>query len=167
MASNHASLSLLIRYFYAITIAFCTWIALSIHCLYASVLLFSSKCLKTKIERISIMHRYFALFLIGLIIFSMVSFVAPSVEAKDGPKIRVLAYTDEEAVAAEESGCKKVRETKGLKAFVCTEDVATRLGLSEDIRVFAVDSSANSQIGANTVQQVSGNTGKGTIIVIL
>ena len=112
------------------------------------------------------MHRYFALFLIGLIIFSMVSFVAPSVEAKDGPKIRVLAYTDEEAVAAEESGCKKVRETKGLKALVCTEDVATRLGLSEDIRVFAVDSSANSQIGANTVQ-ASGNTGEGSKIVIL
>lgn len=96
----------------------------------------------------------------------MVSFVAPSVEAKEGPKIRVLAYTDEEAVNAEESGCEKVRETKGLKALVCPEDVATRLGLPEDIRVFAVDSSANSRIGANTVQS-SGNTGDGRKIVIL
>lgn len=81
-------------------------------------------------------------------------------------KVRVIAETNEKASAALDQGCDIVRETKGLKALICTSDVASALGLQEDIRMFAVDAGANSQIAANTVQD-SGNNGTGRKVVVL
>lgn len=106
--------------------------------------------------------------------------------AQEGNK-RVIAHTDEEVSDALANGCEIVRDAKTLKAFVCSEDVASSLGLEEDIQVFATDSEedledledsasdsevnaqdlkANTQIRASLVQE-SGNNGEGRKIVIL
>ena len=79
---------------------------------------------------------------------------------------RLLAHTDSEVKNAVSQGCKIVQETKGLKALECNSTIADSLGLQEDIQLFAADTTANTQIGANTVQ-TSGNTGDGRKIVIL
>ena len=79
---------------------------------------------------------------------------------------RLLAHTDSEVKNAVSQGCKIVQETKGLKALECNSTIADSLGLQEDIQLFADDTAANTQIGANTVQ-TSGNTGDGRKIVIL
>lgn len=87
-------------------------------------------------------------------------------DAKNSDKVRVLAESDEQAAAAVERGCLVVRETRGLIALSCNTEDASTLGLKEDIKVFAVDAGANSQIKADTVQ-ASGNNGAGTRIVVL
>src|SRR5574338_180888 len=79
---------------------------------------------------------------------------------------RVLASSDEKAAEAIDKGCEKVREAKGLKALLCPQQVADALGLSDDIRLQATDSGADSQIGATAVQK-SGNTGAGRKVVVL
>jgi len=81
-------------------------------------------------------------------------------------KVRVIAESDEKVTAAVEHGCQIVRETRGLKALLCGSDIASSLGLQEDVRVFAVDSGANSQIGATTVQS-NGDEGTGRKIIVL
>ncbi len=91
-------------------------------------------------------------------------------------KVRVVAHTEKELKDALEKGCKKVREAKGMKALVCSEGSAVSLGLQEDVRVFALsdddmkilpmDTRANAQISANTVQN-AGNNGDGRKIVVL
>ncbi|HXV46597.1 MAG TPA: S8 family serine peptidase [Nitrososphaera sp.] len=102
-----------------------------------------------------------------LITFSILSSSSQFASAKDGSqKVRVIAESEYKAAEAVGQGCEIVRETKGLKALVCSSDVASKLGLQEDIKVFAVDAGANSQIGANTVQ-ASGDTGSGRKIVVL
>jgi subtilisin family serine protease len=112
---------------------------------------------------------------IGILIFALVSYspFAASYAAAAGndgnngkAKVRVIAETDEKASAALKQGCNIVRETKGLKALLCASDVASSLGLQEDIKMFAVDAGADSQIGANTVQD-SGNNGTGRKVVVL
>lgn len=88
-------------------------------------------------------------------------------DAKNGGgKVRVLAETDAQASAAVELGCQVLRETKGLTALSCDSEDASTLGLKEDIKVFAVDAGANTQIKADAVQ-ASGNNGAGTKIVVL
>jgi subtilisin family serine protease len=81
-------------------------------------------------------------------------------------RVRVIAESEDKAAAAASKGCDTVRETRGLKAFLCTADVAESLGLQEDIRVFKADTGANIQIGANQVQS-SGDNGEGRKIVVL
>src|SRR3989344_3981551 len=81
-------------------------------------------------------------------------------------KVRVIAHTDKETSDALANGCKLVRETRKLKALVCSSNVVSSLGLQEDVKVFAMDSTANKQIRADLVQ-TSGNTGIGRKIVIL
>lgn len=106
-------------------------------------------------------------YLIPILMASLVlsSITIMPIEAKQEGK-RVLAHTDNEVNNAISKGCKIVQETKGLTALSCNPLVADSLGLQEDIRLFAVDTTANTQIGANTVQN-SGNTGVGHKIVIL
>ncbi|MEK6952158.1 MAG: S8 family serine peptidase [Nanoarchaeota archaeon] len=82
-----------------------------------------------------------------------------------GP-VRVIAHTDEEVSSALTNGCKVVRDAKTLKALTCSADVASSLGLQEDIRVFAMDSGANTQIKADLVQ-TGGNVGEGRKVVVL
>ena len=82
-----------------------------------------------------------------------------------GP-VRVIAHTDEEVSSALARGCKVVRDAKTLKALTCSTNVAFLLGLQEDIRVFAMDSGANTQIKADLVQ-ASGNNGSGRKVVVL
>jgi subtilisin family serine protease len=113
---------------------------------------------------------------IGILIFTLISYspLAASYATSTGnggsnsgkAKVRVITETDEKAAAALDQGCNIVRETKGLKALVCTSDVASALGLPEDIRMFAVDAGANSQISASAVQD-SGNNGTGRKLVVL
>ncbi len=98
-----------------------------------------------------------------LLVFSVAAVARPLDEVKYK---RVVAYSDNEAAAAEEKGCKVVRETRGLKALKCPENVALSLNLQEDIQVFAVDAGANTQIRANLVQS-GGNTGSGRKVVVI
>ena len=79
--------------------------------------------------------------------------------------VRVLAHGDKEIKNALAKGCKLVRNAKIVSAFQCDSKTAIELGLKEDIRVFAVDTGANTQIKANFVQQQ--NTGAGRKVVIL
>src|SRR3990172_8217910 len=105
-----------------------------------------------------IKSRYLATPLVILLLaVSMVSivFAVPAQSNGDG-KVRVIAHTDNEVLDAVAKGCKVVREARTLKALICTADVASLLGLDEDIKVFATDTTANTQIGAYLVQ-TSGN----------
>ncbi len=100
-----------------------------------------------------------------MILVLLVSSVAV-VSAQGKEKVRVIAHTDEEVSGALAKGCEIVRETRTLKALVCSEDVASSLGLQDDVRVFAMDSKANTQIRADLVQS-SGNNGEGRKIVVI
>ncbi len=100
-----------------------------------------------------------------LTIFSILVFSAVAVAKQDKDK-RVIAHSAEEIEAALAQGCSIARETRGMTALLCTESTATELGLQEDIRLYAVDSGANTQIKANLVQS-AGNTGAGRKIAIL
>jgi len=81
-------------------------------------------------------------------------------------KKRVIANTGEELQVALDSGCQIARQTREITALICPVAVADSLGLQEDIKVFALDSGANTQIRADKVQS-SGNTGTGRKIAIL
>ncbi len=81
-------------------------------------------------------------------------------------KVRVIAHSKEEVSSALNAGCEIVRETKGLTALVCSENIAEFLKLDKDIKAFAVDTNANKQVKADVVQN-SGNNGAGRKIVIL
>jgi hypothetical protein len=93
-----------------------------------------------------------------------VVFARPNNE--NGNKVRVIAHTDKEISGALEKGCEIVREAKTLKALICSEDAASSLGLQEDVKVFVMDTTANTQIRADQVQS-SGNTGSEEIIAVL
>ncbi len=97
--------------------------------------------------------------IIGLMMLSVFAL------AGSGQKVRVLAHGSEVSTAVAH-GCKVVRDAKTVKALLCAEETATLLGLEEDIKVFALDTGANTQIRADTVQ-ASGNTGSGRKVVVL
>ncbi|MFA4935484.1 MAG: S8 family serine peptidase, partial [Candidatus Methanoperedens sp.] len=102
-----------------------------------------------------------------LIVLAVLLLSVIAASAGDGKeKVRVLARTDKEVSDAVSKGCTVVREVKTLKALVCSKDAAASLGLAEDIRMYAMDAGANTQIGANLVH-VSGNTGAGRKVVVL
>ncbi|MFZ2411408.1 MAG: S8 family serine peptidase [Candidatus Methanoperedens sp.] len=101
-----------------------------------------------------------------LLILAAVGTTAAQAGDNGKEKVRVIAHTDKEISDAVSHGCKVVRDAKTLKALVCDKDAATSLGLQEDIKVFALDSGANTQIRANLVQ-ASGNTGAGRKVVVL
>ncbi|MBI2232958.1 MAG: S8 family serine peptidase [Candidatus Aenigmarchaeota archaeon] len=101
-----------------------------------------------------------------LLVVAVVAFSALALAVSPKEKARVIAHTDKEVSDALEKGCKQVREARTLKALECDKDAASSLNLQEDIRVFSMDSAANKQIGADTVQS-SGNTGSGRKIVVL
>lgn len=92
--------------------------------------------------------------------------IALAATAQGNGKERVIAHTENEVSEAVKQGCKVVREAKSLRALVCPKDVASALGLQEDVKVFAVDSRANTQIRADLVQS-SGNSGAGRNVVVL
>ncbi len=98
-------------------------------------------------------------------ISSILLFSAVTAANQDKDK-RVIAHSAEEVADALAHECKIVRQTKGMTALVCPESVATALGLQEDIRLFATDSGANTQIKASNVH-TAGNTGAGRKIAIL
>ncbi len=108
-------------------------------------------------------RRLFPILAITLLLFSTAALAAP-IQGKG--KVRVIAHTDKEVADALAKGCKIVREARTLKALVCPADAASALGLQEDVRVLAMDSGANTQIGADLVQS-SGNSGAGRKIVVL
>ncbi|MBI3037353.1 S8 family serine peptidase [Candidatus Woesearchaeota archaeon] len=107
-------------------------------------------------------------YLVILGVVLVVSSLALAIAAQAGGngKARVIAHTDKEVSDAVEKGCKVVREAKTLKALLCSEDVASSLGLQEDLQVFAMDSGANAQIKADLVQS-SGNSGEGRKVIVL
>ena len=109
-------------------------------------------------------NQYISTVLVALLVLSSIITITP-IDAKSSGK-RLLAHTDDEVNNAISKGCKIVQETKGLKALECNPAIADSLGLQEDIQLFAVDTTANTQIGADTVQ-TSGNTGDGRKIIIL
>lgn len=78
---------------------------------------------------------------------------------------RVITESADEAALALSKGCTEIKQVKSLIVLRCSEAVATELNLQEDIRVFAVDTGANTQIRANLVQTT--NTGVGRKIVVL
>jgi len=79
---------------------------------------------------------------------------------------RVVTESADEAALALSKGCTRVKQVKSLIVLKCSESVASELNLQEDVRVFAVDSGANSQIRADLVH-TAGNTGVGRKIVVL
>lgn len=105
---------------------------------------------------------YSTLLIFILIIFAIAATASENIQDKK----RVIAHTDKEISDAVSQGCKKVRDARTLSALECPESVANSLGLQEDIKVFAVDAGANTQIRANLVQS-SGNNGEGRKIVVL
>lgn len=109
------------------------------------------------------------LIILSLVIVILVlttAVLAAPTQSNGNNKIRIIAHTDKEVSDAVAKGCKVVREAKTLKALICSEDVASSLGLQEDIKVFAMDSRANTQIRADLVQ-LSGNNGEGRKIVVI
>src|SRR3989338_9795860 len=104
-------------------------------------------------------------FIIASAIMVLLLFVV-AVTAQGNGKARVIAHTDKEVSDAVKQGCKVLREARTLKALVCSENVASSLGLQKDIKVFAMDSNANKQIRADLVQ-ASGNNGDGRKVVVL
>ena len=109
--------------------------------------------------------KYWIVLTLAIILIVSVVIVVQA-QGKENGKVRVIAHTDKEISDAEAKDCKVVRNAKTLKALVCSKDAASELGLEEDIQVFAVDSGANTQINADTVQS-SGNTGIGRKVAIL
>ena len=107
----------------------------------------------------------YAYVLLMIILVSITALAIPEFE-KDKGKVRVVAHTDQETSDALAKGCKVVRDAKVLKALVCSENIASELGLQEDIRMFAMDSGANKQIRAALVHS-TGNVGKGRKVVVL
>jgi len=108
----------------------------------------------------------FAVLSASILIVILILSIALVVIAQGNGKVRVIAHTDKEVSQAVKQGCKLVRDARTLKALFCSKDVASSLGLQEDIKVFAMDSGANTQIKADLVQK-SGNDGTGRKIVIL
>jgi len=100
-----------------------------------------------------------------LVILTLI-LIGLAVTAQGNGKARAIAHTDKEVADAVAKGCKVVRDARTLKALVCSKDVASSLGLQEDIQVFAMDSGANKQIRADLVQS-SGNNGTGRKVVVL
>lgn len=93
--------------------------------------------------------------------------LADNINANAGAKlVRVLAESDEKTSAALKEGCKIVNETKGLHALMCRSNIASSLGLPEDMRMYAVDAVANTQIEADYVH-IGGNDGNGRKIVMI
>lgn len=110
------------------------------------------------------------LFLGFVIIFAGTNALA-TVERPERPErpekeVRVISNRAEETEQAISLGCVVLREVKTLRALKCPKEVAETLSLKEDVRVFAQDSGANIQIGANLVQ-TGGNTGAGRKIAVL
>lgn len=105
---------------------------------------------------------------VSIVVFGAAAFfaVAAGNNHNEGAMRRVLARSASEVAQAQAHGCRLARQVNDLYAFVCAEKDADLLGLLEDIRVFALDTGANSQIGATAVQ-VAGNTGSGRKVVIL
>ena len=101
-----------------------------------------------------------------IFLISTVMVVSPKEDKDKEGKIRVIAETDKEVFDAITNGCKLVREAKSLKALICSKNVALSLGLKEDIKVFALDSGANTQVSASLVHS-NGNTGKNRKIIVL
>ncbi|MBI2084630.1 MAG: S8 family serine peptidase [Candidatus Aenigmarchaeota archaeon] len=104
--------------------------------------------------------------LVAIIFISATIALAASAQSNGNNKVRVIAHTDKEVSDALAKGCNVVRETRTLKALICSESVASSLGLQEDIKVFAMDSGANTQIRADLVQS-SGNNGDGRKVVVI
>ncbi len=101
--------------------------------------------------------------IIALVVLSLPLIVATNGERE---KVRVIAHTDEELADALAKGCHVVREVRSLRALTCDEDVALSLGLQEDIKVYALDSGANTQVKASLVH-ASGDIGTGRRVVVL
>ena len=89
-----------------------------------------------------------------------------SVNEISGERIRLLAFTDEEISRAESEGCTLAKDGIKAKSLSCPKEVASSLGLEEDIILHALDVDANKLIGANIVH-LSGNTGTGRKVVVL
>jgi len=105
----------------------------------------------------------FAFFLIAILLSGTIAPVSFA-QAPGLDKIRVVAHDGIELDKAKANGCKIVRDAGPLKGVICNPKVAESLGLKKDIRLFAVDVDANSQIGADLVQLT--NNGEGTKIAI-
>ena len=101
---------------------------------------------------------------ISLAVISMMLFASTAAMAKQDVK-RVIAKSEDVAAALAE-GCTVVKEHKRVSALSCPEDVASALGLSEDIEVHKMDAGANTQIKAS-LQHAAGNDGTGRTIAVL
>ncbi len=107
--------------------------------------------------------------IIFIVLITLVSLVAAlsslSSSSPSSMRVRVLAHGKDIHMALAK-GCTIVRDAKTVKALNCPGEIASSLGLQEDVKVFAVDSVANTQIKADVVQ-TSGNSGAGRKVVIL
>jgi subtilisin family serine protease len=91
---------------------------------------------------------------------------APVIDPPAGDLKRYLVFTDAGASQAVARGAKVVRETKGLRAVLCSPALAQELHFMEDIPVHIADNADNDQVQATPVQQM-GLTGRGRTIVVL
>lgn len=115
------------------------------------------------------MKQYIYAVSIVLLAVASVSFSGSSLAKPDeGARVntRVIAHTKEDAKKALQNGCRLARKIKELHALVCKKEVADLLGLEEDVRVFATDAGANTQIKADLVH-AAGDIGTGRKVVVL
>jgi len=101
-----------------------------------------------------------------LTIFLIIILAASANAKTDNHMKRVLAHSDAQVASAVKDGCLRVLQTQGLTALNCMPQTAAKLGLQDDVKVYAVDTAANAQIQATRVQSI-GNKGAGQKIVIL
>lgn len=111
-------------------------------------------------------YKYVVLTLIIVVVFSIFAVAGSNNSDHISNKKRVIIDTEEQLQSALDAGCQLVRQTKKITTAVCPTQVADSLNLQEDIKVFAVDSGANTQITADKVQ-LAGNTGIDRKIAVL
>jgi subtilisin/minor extracellular protease Epr len=81
---------------------------------------------------------------------------------------RVIVDTvdDKQLKVLESEGCRVIHKITPSIALDCPSEVVSKFGLKEDLRVFAVDLSADKQIGADQVWAL-GFTGAGRLVAVL
>jgi subtilisin family serine protease len=113
---------------------------------------------------------WFLIFLVASLVFAGLLKDALAKTENDRVKskpVRVIVRGEQKlSAAAATQECDIVRETRGLKAMICPQEIASKLGLEEDPKLYKADSGANSQVGANSVKN-SGNSGSGRKVVVL
>lgn len=92
-----------------------------------------------------------ALVIAIVLVSATASAVAIPREGKSDKKYLTERVDEKSLKEFQDKGCEIVKHSKRIASLQCPDDVADALNLREDIKVFAVDLTADRQIGADTV----------------